>query len=264
MSWNINGIRSTFGEKEAVGKINLASFLASNDCDIYCFQETKASDWSKLTKDLVNVKSFDSFWDFSKKKKGYSGTVTFARKGSTKNARTGFGHSDFDDEGRCVMTDHGDFILFNVYFPNGGMGEERLLYKYKYYDAFHQEISKLIAQDRRVIITGDINTAHKDIDIWNPVLFATMTGFLPKEREWIDRMLKVGFVDAFRKINPDKKKSFTFWDMRTNKRPANNGWRIDYFLVSSCLENQILNSEILADVIESLLIDRYMDLTIVQ
>ena len=197
----------------------------------------------------MSVKNFDSFWDFSKKKKGYSGTVTFAKKGITKTAVTGFGHPDFNDEGRCVMTDHGKFVLFNVYFPNGGMGEDRLLYKYKYYDAFYQEIHKLISKNRKVIITGDINTAHADIDIWNPKLFATMTGFLPKEKEWIDQMLALGFVDAFRKINPDRKESFTFWDMRTNKRPANSGWRIDYFLVSTLLENQIFNSEILADVL---------------
>ena len=166
----------------------------------------------------------------------------------TKAAATGFGNAAFNDEGRCVMTDHGRFVLFNVYFPNGGTGEERLLYKYKYYDAFYQEIKKLIAANRHVIITGDVNTAHKDIDIWNPKLFSTTTGFLPREREWIDEILEIGLFDAFRKFNPDQKDSYTFWDMRTNKRPSNSGWRIDYFLVSSNISNQVLNSEILANV----------------
>lgn len=166
----------------------------------------------------------------------------------TKNAITGFGDSEFNDEGRCVMTDHGKFVLFNVYFPNGGTGEERLLYKYKYYDAFYKEMLKLTSKNRNIIITGDINTAHKDIDIWNPKLFASSTGFLPREREWIDRLISIGFFDAFRKFSPKKEKCFTFWDMRTNKRPANNGWRIDYFMVSNSLETQSLGSEILDDV----------------
>ena len=217
-----------------------------------------------MSKELVTINGFDSFWDFSVKRKGWSGTVTFAKKGITKNAATGFGSQHFNDEGRCVMTDHGQFVLFNVYFPNGGTGEERLMYKYKYYDAFYIEMQTLLAANRKVIITGDVNTAHKDIDIWNPKLFATSTGFLPREREWIDKMLDLGFFDAFRKFYPDKEKSFTFWDMRTNKRPSNNGWRIDYFLVSNSMENHVSDSEILSDVGILFLISRFMDQIIVQ
>ena len=192
----------------------------------------------------MSLDGFDSFWDFSSKKKGWSGTVTFARKGITKNAFTGFGDPNFNDEGRCVMTDHGHFVLFNVYFPNGGMGEERLAYKFRYYNAFHSEIQKLLKSNRNVIVTGDINTAHKEIDIWNPKMFSKSTGFLDREREWIDRFLQIGFFDAFRKFNPDKKGYYTFWDTRMNKRPSNSGWRIDYFLVSNDLEDKIWNSDI--------------------
>ena len=223
-------------------------------------QETKVADWSKLTKDLVNVDGFDSFWDFSKKRKGWSGVVTFARRGTTIRAQEGF--ANFDDEGmqssqidskigRCIMTDHGSFVLFNVYFPNAGRGDDRLEYKLNFYEAFQFECKKLLDQGRHVIVTGDVNTAHKEIDIWNPEGFKDATGFLPQERAWIDRFLADGYVDAYREFYPDKKGAYTFWDMRTMKRPSNDGWRIDYFLVSKQLRDRLQNCEILPDVCEA-------------
>ncbi|RKO91333.1 Endonuclease/exonuclease/phosphatase, partial [Blyttiomyces helicus] len=219
------------------------------------------------------VDGYDSFFSFSQTKKGWSGVATYARKGLTVEAEEGFGDDKFNDEaspvpsrvicaahstllhpGRCVMTDHGKFILFNVYFPNGRDGE-RVEYKQSFHDTFRRRCNDLAKSGRHCIVTGDVNIAHEDADIWNPAVspekFAASTGFLPSERQWITDLLNDGWVDAFRKFHPTREKAFTFWDMRTMKRPINQGWRIDYFLVPKSLMDVVQDSDILPQVLGS-------------
>jgi exodeoxyribonuclease-3 len=157
----------------------------------------------------------------------------------------------FNDEGRCIMTDHGSFVLFNIYFPNAGTGDDRLAYKMKFYEAFREHCQQLKITGKRIIVTGDVNTAHKEIDLWNAKFYKDFTGFLPQERAWIDSFLSDGFVDAYRHFYPDKANAYTFWDMRTMKRPANQGWRIDYFFVTKDLMESVERCEIFPEVMGS-------------
>ncbi|KAI9197434.1 Endonuclease/exonuclease/phosphatase [Polychytrium aggregatum] len=252
LCWNVNGIRAV-SRKLASGNGLLSFFRQQNLPDIVCFQETKVSGLDDLadSRELIEVPGYDSFWSFSKKRKGWSGVVTYAKKGSTLAASEGFGDDDFNDEGRCVMTDHGDFVLFNVYFVNGGRGEERLQYKLDFYESFQRRCQALIASGREIIVTGDVNTAHKDIDVHDPKRLINFSGFMPKERAWIDRFLEEGFVDAFRQHHPDLASQYTFWDTKTGKRPLNLGWRIDYFFVSSGLSPRVETCEHHPDVMGS-------------
>lgn len=146
------------------------------------------------------------------------------------------------------MTHHDGFVLLNVYFPNAGRGVDRLDYKLKFYAAFQEACRQLSITGKQVIVTGDVNTAHKDIDIWGPKVFADSTGFLPQERAWIDSFLADGFIDAYRYFYPTKEAAYTFWDMRTMKRPPNQGWRIDYFFVSEKLKDKVTACDILPNV----------------
>ncbi|KAI8929628.1 Endonuclease/exonuclease/phosphatase [Entophlyctis helioformis] len=212
--WNVNGIRPFL--QRGNFKDGLAGLFAQFHADVVCFQETKVTGLDKLSDDLVDVPGYDSFWNFSQTRAGWSGVVTYARTGSTQTATSEFlGEPDFDLEGRCIMTDHADFVLLNVYFPNGGMGPHRVEFKLRFYDAMK---------------------------------FRGSTGCLPDERQKLTDLLDIGFVDAFRHFSPDSQRQFTFWDMRTMQRPFNNGWRIDYFYVSSGLVDRVTACDILASV----------------
>jgi exodeoxyribonuclease-3 len=143
----------------------------------------------------------------------------------------GFGHSDFDDEGRVVWLDLTDFVLFNVYFPNGQMGDDRLDYKLRFYDAFFDHCDALRRQGRSLVICGDYNTAHNEIDLKNPKANENTSGFLRIERDWLDRIEAAGYVDTFRHLHPETVK-YSWWTYRFKARERNAGWRIDYFFVT--------------------------------
>ena len=237
LSWNVNGYR-------AVCKKGFADWLAKEKPDILCLQETKA--WAEqLTREQLNPVRYETY--FSKPvRKGYSGVATFS-KNRIEVHSSGFGIDSFDSEGRILITKHEDIILANIYFPNGKSKKERLIYKMDFYEATLKYFGKMLSEGKKIIVTGDYNTAHKEIDLEHPKPNARTSGFLPEEREWIDNWIKSGFTDIFREFN-DQPQQYTWWDMRTRARDRNVGWRIDYFFVSENLVSQVKNAWILKDV----------------
>ena len=152
-----------------------------------------------------------------------------------------------DDEHRAIVADYGDFLLFNVYFPNGKASRERLEYKLRFYDLFLDHIDQLKAKGRKIVICGDINTAHKEIDLARPKANEKISGFLPEERAWMDRLVDHGFLDTFRIFHPEEG-HYSWWDLKTRARERNVGWRIDYFFISANLKDGIRSAFILKEV----------------
>jgi len=238
-SWNVNGIR-------AAHKKGFLDWVKKSKGDIICLQETKAQP-DQLPDELLKIKGFESIW-FSAEKKGYSGVGTYT-KIKPKNIFKGLGKNEFDIEGRVIFTEYDKFILANAYFPNGGRGPERVAYKLRFYDELFAYLNKY--RDRKgVIVTGDYNTAHKEIDLARPKENENNTGFLPEERAWIDTVINLGYVDIFRKFNK-KPDQYTYWDMFTRARDRNVGWRIDYFMVSEDFADKITSAKIHPDVFGS-------------
>ena len=240
LSWNVNGIRAAY-------KKGLLNWFSKEKPDILCVQEIKAVK-EQLSDDLINVDGYASYFS-SAERKGYSGTATYTKVNPVKVVN-GIGIKKFDSEGRFLVTDFTDFILFNIYFPNGKAKEERLQYKMDFYEAFLKHLKKLLKQDKKIVICGDVNTAHKEIDLARPKPNEKISGFLPQEREWIDKLLEAGFIDTFRKFN-QKPEQYTWWDMMTRARERNVGWRIDYFFISENLRDNLKNAFILPDVMGS-------------
>lgn len=222
VSWNVNGLR-------AVWKKGFPDTFATIGADVFAIQETKLQQ-HQLTPLMLQIEGYESFWSHAVTKKGYSGVGTYARIPVVNN-RTGIGVSRFDDEGRILETDFGDFVFFNVYFPNGQMGEERLKYKLDFYEAFFARADQLRSEGRSLIITGDYNTAHNEIDLKNPKSNENTSGFMRIERDWLDRIVATGYVDTFRHLHPDTVR-YSWWTYRFKARDRNIGWRIDYFFVT--------------------------------
>ena len=240
LSWNVNGIRAAY-------KKGLLDWFKKEKPDILCIQETKAMK-EQLTDDLLNVDGYKFFFS-SAEKKGYSGTATYTKVNPVK-VSNGIGIQKFDSEGRFLVTEFDEFVLFNIYFPNGKAKKERLQYKMDFYDAFLKHLKKLLKQDKKIVVCGDVNTAHKEIDLARPKPNEKISGFLPEEREWIDKLLEAGFIDTFRKFN-QKPEQYTWWDMMTRARDRNVGWRIDYFFISDNLKDNLKNAFILPEVMGS-------------
>ena len=160
------------------------------------------------------------------------------------------GATKFDTEGRIITSDFGEFILFNVYFPNGKASRERLDFKMEFYDMFLERLDALKAQGKKLIICGDVNTAHKEIDLARPKENEKVSGFLPQERAWVDKLIDHGYLDTLRIFN-DQPGQYTWWDMKTRARERNVGWRIDYFFASDNLKDNIKSSFILPDIMGS-------------
>ena len=240
ISWNVNGIRASY-------KKGFKDWLLKENPDIFCAQETKAN-IDQLPSDLVNISDYISYYH-SAEKKGYSGVAIYS-KYKPEQFSFGFGDTFFDNEGRTIIVNFKDFILFNVYFPNGQRSDERLQYKLDFYDSFIDQIIKLKNDGHKIVICGDVNTAHKEIDLARPKENSKVSGFLPIERQWIDKLIENNFVDTFRLFdkNPD---NYTWWNMRTRARDRNVGWRIDYFFVSDNLVKNVKSSSILSDVMGS-------------
>ena len=236
ISWNVNGIRAVH-KKGAFG-----DFLKQK-ADIFCIQETKAEE-SQLVDEIKNISGYFSYFSSSKIKKGYSGVAVYT-KIKPEKVEYGIGIKKFDDEGRLLALHFKDFVLFNVYFPNGGQGPHRIEYKLEFYDEFLSFIEKLKKKGRNIIFCGDVNTAHEEIDLARPKENEENTGFLPEERAWIDELINHGYIDTFRHFYPNKKDMYSYWDMKTGARERNVGWRIDYFFVSASLSKKISSSKIL-------------------
>lgn len=233
LSWNVNGIR-------AIYKKGFLDWFKKENPDILCLQETKAHP-DQLMDELRNVNEYESHFS-SAEKKGYSGVVTYTKE-KPINVRHGIGIKKFDSEGRFIITEFKEFILFNIYFPNGKASKERLQYKMDFYDAFIKHCKKLLKQDKKIVVCGDVNTAHEEIDLARPKENSKTSGFLPEERKWIDKFIAAGFIDTFRMFNTDPE-NYTWWDMITRARERNVGWRIDYFYASENLKVNIKSASI--------------------
>lgn len=241
LSWNVNGIR-------AVHKKGFLDWLKKENPDILCLQETKAHP-DQLTDELLNAKGYTSFFSSSIVKKGYSGVAIYTKQEPVK-VEHGFGIPKFDDEGRIIVADYNDFVLINIYYPNGKASDIRLKYKLDFYDAFLTYAEKLKSKGKKLIICGDVNTAHKEIDLARPKENEKISGFLPIEREWMDKFLSHGYLDTFRMFN-DEPEQYSWWNMVTRARDRNVGWRIDYFFITENLKKNIKSAFILQEVMGS-------------
>ena len=240
LCWNVNGIR-------AAAKKGFIDFLLKESPDVICLQETKAH-VEQLDPSLVNIPSYESHFH-SGEKKGYSGVAIYTKK--KPNAIThGCGATRFDSEGRVLSMDFGDFVLYNIYFPNGGRGPERVRYKLDFYDHVLEQWQDLRAEGRSVIVCGDYNTAHEEIDVAKPKEWSKISGFLPEERAWLDKIIDMGYVDVFRKFS-DAPEQYTYWDNFQNSREKNKGWRIDYFFVTEEFVPRVKAAKIMAEVMGS-------------
>ena len=240
ISWNVNGIR-------AAHKKGFLEWLDQESPDIMCVQETKASE-DQLPDALKEIPGYTSYF-ISAEKKGYSGVAVFT-KAKPEQVTSSFPAESFSKEGRVLAVDYGEFVLLNVYFPNGKSSAERLQYKMDFYDDFLDYADGIKNSGKHVVICGDVNTAHKEIDLARPKANEGTSGFLPIERAWIDKLLEHGYVDTLRLFNqaPDQ---YTYWDMITRARDRNVGWRIDYFFVNEGFVPRLMTGFILADVMGS-------------
>lgn len=236
--WNVNGIR-------AVLKKGFLEFIESENPDVLCLQETKIQE-GKLTQEMLNPNGMYSTWTFADRA-GYSGVVTYSKEKPVEVVHE-LNNGMHDDEGRLIMTDFGDFILVNVYIPNGGRGDHRIKYKLDYYDEMLDYLEKLRKKKPNIIVCGDFNTAHTEIDLARPHDNEKVTGFLPVERAWISKFIDHGYVDTFRTLNPDARERYTWWSYRSAARKRNVGWRIDYFFVTEEFLPQVKRAEIMDDI----------------
>jgi len=236
ISYNVNGIRSATSK-------GLADWLKAVDADVVCFQEIKAN-----TEDIP-VENFEAlgykhYW-YPAQKKGYSG-VGILSKTVPKHVEFGSGMKTYDEEGRFIRADFENFSVMSLYAPSGTTGEERQNFKYKFLDDFQNYVNDLKKKFPKLVISGDYNICHKPIDIHNPISNANSSGFLPEEREWIDKFIKRGFVDTFRHFNSEPH-NYTWWSFRAGSRGKNLGWRIDYHLASENLKENLKRAAILAE-----------------
>jgi len=223
VSWNVNGIRAVF-------KKEFAQSVKSLNTDVLALQETKLQEHQR-TDDMMQLNDYThSHWSYSSVKKGYSGVVTYS-KTKPSSVKHGIGISGYDNEGRILEMDFESFVFFNIYFPNGQMNEDRLQYKMSFYRDFFEYTDALINNGRSVIVSGDFNTAHNEIDLKHPKPNSKRSGFLREERDVLDDLISRGYVDTFRYLYPDKVE-YSWWSYRFNARKNNAGWRIDYFFVS--------------------------------
>jgi exodeoxyribonuclease-3 len=228
ISWNTNGLRATAKQ----GFFN--PLFRDYKPDILCLQETKVEP-DQLPEEVRNISSYNSYFSYSKLRKGYSGVAIYSKE-KPKEVFYGMGIKKFDDEGRIVGAKFKNFTIITGYFPNGGAGPHRLEYKLAFYDAFLKFILKLRKNGEKVIFCGDVNTAHEAIDLARPKSNEENTGFLPIERAWITKVIKNNFIDVFRKFYPNKTGAYTYWDIKTRARDRNVGWRLDYFFADSKLK----------------------------
>jgi len=235
ISWNLNGIRACY-------KKGLIDFLDQEKPDIFCVQETKAH-IDQVEPEVRSLNYELSYWS-SAVRKGYSGVATFVHQGP-RDITIGLGIPEYDSEGRVVITDHGAFDLYNIYFPNGGSGEERHAFKQKFLQDLNIHLKEKLKSGREIIVVGDYNVAHEDIDVHDPIRLSKESGFFPEERVWFDSFLELGFIDTFRYFKPTEAKRYSWWSYKELARMSNRGWRIDHICVSKGLEKYLASADIL-------------------
>ena len=238
ISYNVNGIRAAI-------KKGFIDWLKTNPADVICLQETKATDADIDVKQLEEL-GFHHHW-FSAQKKGYSGVAVFT-KIKPDSVQIGSGHEMSDFEGRVIQLQFGDTKLINAYFPSGTSGDERQQYKYKWLDEFHRYLNDLQKNHKKIILCGDYNIAHNEIDIHDPKGNKKSSGFLPEERAWMTKFLESGWIDTFREFNKEAHR-YSWWSQRfPSVRLNNKGWRIDYITVTAPLKDQLIAADIYPDV----------------
>jgi exodeoxyribonuclease-3 len=233
-SWNVNGIR-------AITKKGFFTWLANLEADIVCLQESKISR-DQLSFDLSEIAAYKGYFAFAEKK-GYSGVTTYS-KIEPIATQIGLHEDKFDREGRTIISQYDNFTLFNIYFPNGKASPERLSYKMDYYNFLLNYLKELLKTEPNIIICGDVNTAHQEIDLARPKENQLISGFLKQERAWLDQLIALGFIDSFRALHPTRKNCYTWWSQRSGARARNVGWRIDYFFISTNLKKNLQRADI--------------------
>jgi exodeoxyribonuclease-3 len=240
ISWNVNGLR-------AMWKKGFLGFIESQAPDVLCVQETKLQ-MDQILDEMRGPGPYRSYWSAAERK-GYSGVATYTREEPLAVA-VEFGARTLDLEGRIVHTEFPAFHLLNVYVPNSGMGADRLAWKLRFYKEFLRLCEALRRRGKGVVVCGDVNTAHTEIDLARPKENVKNPGFLPEERDWLTRLLARGYIDTFR-LFCGEPGHYTWWDLKSGARARNIGWRIDYFLVSEELKDRVRESRILPEVMGS-------------
>lgn len=239
VSWNVNGIR-------AAERKGFLPWLSEHQYSVVCLQETKISHPDQLSTALARPEGYFAYFHCATEKKGYSGTAVYTRE-EPLLVKTFFGaDSLLSQEGRMMEIHFERFVLLNIYFPNGGSGQERLRYKLRFYGEFLKYVADLVAQGKQVIFCGDVNTAHREIDLARPKENQKTSGFLPEERAWMDELVAAGFVDVFRETHPEGE-VYSWWDMKTRARERNIGWRIDYFFTHGAVLEWVRDIAYLSD-----------------
>jgi exodeoxyribonuclease-3 len=242
ISWNVNGLRAHLKPEKGAWK-----WIREQKPDAICLQELKAKPEQLTDEQMGTFKGYTVAWNPAEKP-GYSGVATMVAKKSKEDI-IGFGVPKFDVEGRVIQTRFDDFVLLNVYFPSGTTGMVRVKFKMEFYEALLKHIKKLHKAGENIVMTGDFNTAHNEIDLARPKQNVRTSGFMPEERAMLTRYFEeAGLVDTFRALNPDKQQ-FTWWSGRfATARQNNIGWRLDYFLVSQPFFKRVKNVTIFSDV----------------
>jgi len=230
ISWNVNGLRSCMGK-------GFMDFFDSVDADIFCLQEIKLSEgqieWNK--------ENYYSYWNYAEKK-GYSGTAVFSKE-KPLSVKYGIGIDEHDHEGRVITLEFENFYMVTVYTPNSQRELTRLEYRMKWEDDFRNFLNDL-RKSKPVVVTGDMNVAHKEIDLKSPKTNRKNAGFTDEERQKMTELLDSGFIDTFRYFYPDVEQKYSWWSYMFKSREKNVGWRIDYFLASKELEDRLISAEI--------------------
>ena len=234
ISWNVNGLRAVAGK-------GFREIFTGLDADFFCLQETKL----QAGQIDLQFEGYESFWNYAEKK-GYSGTCVYT-KHPPLSVRYGIGIPEHDTEGRGITLEYGQFYLVTVYTPNSKDDLSRLSYRQIWEDAFLAYL-KTLEKEKPVVFCGDLNVAHREIDLKNPKTNHHNAGFTDEERAKFSALLDAGFIDTFRFFYPEKEHVYSWWSYRRNARATNAGWRIDYFVTSACLKDRLVSAEILTDI----------------
>ncbi len=237
ISWNVNGLRACMGK-------GFLDFFKEADADIFCLQETKLQE-GQIELDLPG---YHQYWNYAEKK-GYSGTAVFTKE-EPLSVSNGIGIEEHDHEGRVITLEYSDYYFITVYTPNSQNELARLPYRMKWEDDFFTYLKKL-EEKKPVIFCGDLNVAHKEIDLKNPKTNRKNAGFTDEERNKFSLLLEAGFIDTFRYFYPDLESAYSWWSYRFKAREKNAGWRIDYFLVSNKLNNSLKDAVIYKNIFGS-------------
>src|SRR5688500_13032670 len=240
LSWNVNGLR-------AVMKKNFMDWFNGQNADMVCLQETKLQ-YDQVPEELLKPLNYSAYYN-SAERKGYSGVALFT-KPEPQRVMMSWGDERLDNEGRHIIADFPEFRLYDIYFPNGQKGHERIAYKLAYYDSLFAHIKEQRQLGKKIIITGDINTAHTEIELGCTKENERNSGFLPEERAWLDKLVAHGYVDTFRMFQSEGG-HYSYWDQRFFARDRNIGWRIDYFFISDDLKPHVKEAFIQSEVLGS-------------